>query len=96
VKTSAERISRFKPVLFDGEIVDLVEKAAAARGLSCRKMTSGAGQDAQNMALICPTAMIFVPSVNGISHNPDEFSREEDLIAGANVLLDVISSLAGA
>ncbi|MBQ3921139.1 MAG: Zn-dependent hydrolase, partial [Firmicutes bacterium] len=96
VKTSAERISRFKPVLFDGEIVDLVEKAAAARGLSCRRMTSGAGQDAQNMALICPTAMIFVPSVNGISHNPDEFSREEDLIAGANVLLDVISSLAGA
>mgnify|MGYP004682037677 CR=1 FL=1 len=46
------------------------------------------------MARICPTAMIFVPSVKGISHNPEEFTRDEDLIAGANVFLDVVSEMA--
>lgn len=64
------------------------------RGLSVRRITSGAGQDAQMMARICPTAMIFVPSVKGISHNPEEFTRDEDLIAGANVFLDVVSEMA--
>ena len=56
-------------------------------------MTSGAGQDAQMMARICPSAMIFTPSVGGVSHNPAEFTRDEDLIAGANVLLDVVVEL---
>ena len=63
---------------------------AKNRGLSCRRITSGAGQDAQMIARICPTAMIFVPSVKGISHNPQEFTAEKDLIAGANVFLDVV------
>jgi N-carbamoyl-L-amino-acid hydrolase len=54
-------------------------------------MTSGAGHDAQMMARICPAAMIFVPSYNGISHNPLEHTDEADLIAGANVLLDVVA-----
>ena len=63
VKITAERLSRFDPVLFDEGIVQLIECSAAARGLSCRRMTSGAGQDAQMLARICPTAMIFVPSV---------------------------------
>ena len=58
-------------------------------------MTSGAGQDAQMMARICPTAMIFVPSIQGISHNPAEYTKDEDVIAGANVFLDVVSELAG-
>ena len=56
----------------------------------------GAGQDAQMMARICPSAMIFTPSVGGVSHNPEEFTRAEDLTAGANVLLDVVSELAEA
>lgn len=96
VTIRAERLSRFEPVLFDEGIVRLVERSAAARGLSCRRMTSGAGQDAQMLARICPTAMIFVPSVDGISHNPKEFTRSADLAAGANVLLDVTAALAGA
>ncbi len=58
-------------------------------------MTSGAGHDAQMMARICPAAMIFVPSVGGVSHNPDEFTPASDLVAGANVLLDVVTRLAG-
>ena len=91
-----ERVSRFSPVVFDSGIVELVEKHARARGLSCRRITSGAGQDAQNMAVICPTAMIFSPSANGISHNPREYTKDEDLIACADVLLGVLAELAGA
>ena len=94
VKITAERLSRFDPVLFDEGIVRLIEGSAAARGLSCRRMTSGAGQDAQMLARICPTAMIFVPSVRGVSHNPLELTRDADLAAGANVFLDVVAQLA--
>ena len=94
VKITAERLSRFDPVLFDEGIVRLIEGSAAARGLSCRRMTSGAGQDAQMLARICPTAMIFVPSVSGVSHNPLELTRDADLAAGANVFLDVVAQLA--
>ena len=96
VRITAERISRSEPVLFDEEIVRLVEKAAKGRSLSCRRMTSGAGQDAQMIARICPAAMIFTPSVGGISHNPAEYTKAEDLAAGANVFLDVVSELAEA
>ena len=94
VKITAERLSRFDPVLFDEGIVRLIEGSAAARGLSCRRMTSGAGQDAQMLARICPTAMIFVPSVRGVSHNPLELTRDADLAAGANIFLDVVAQLA--
>lgn len=96
VKITTERLSRFKPVLFDEGIVKLVEKYAGERNLRCRRMTSGAGQDAQNMALLCPTAMIFSPSVKGISHNPKEYTKDEDLIRCARVFMDVMSDLAGA
>ena len=50
-------------------------------------MVSGAGHDAQLMARVAPSAMIFVPSVDGLSHNPAEYTAPHDLIAGANVLL---------
>lgn len=93
VKIVAERMTEFDPVLFDEKIVESVEKAAKARDLSVKRITSGAGQDAQMMARICPAAMIFVPSVKGISHNPEEFTRDEDLAAGANVFLDVVEEM---
>ena len=96
VRIRAERLSRFEPVKFDGGIVKLVEKYAERHGLSCRRITSGAGQDAQNMALLCPTAMIFTPSHRGISHNPEEFTKDEDIAACAAVLADVLGELAGA
>ena len=57
-------------------------------------MPSGAGHDAQMLARVCPTAMIFVPSVGGISHNIKEFTRAEDVQAGADVLLNVVVDLA--
>jgi N-carbamoyl-L-amino-acid hydrolase len=94
VKVTMQRMTNFDPVQFDQGIVELIEKACAERGFSSRRMTSGAGQDAQMMARIAPTAMIFVPSVNGISHNPQEYTSDENCINGANVFLDVVAELA--
>ena len=93
VKIHTERLVRFEPVEFDNGICKITEKMAEKRGLSQCRMTSGAGQDAQMMARICPTAMIFVPSVKGISHNPKEYTRDEDLVGGANVFLDIVAEL---
>ena len=53
-------------------------------------MPSGAGHDAQNLARIGPMGMIFVPSVGGISHSPKEFTKPEDIVNGANVLLQAV------
>ncbi|MED4206910.1 Zn-dependent hydrolase [Neobacillus mesonae] len=95
VSITSEQLVSFQPVMFDETIVNLIEQAASERGLQSRRMTSGAGHDAQMMARICPTAMIFVPSIDGISHNPKENTNDTDLVAGTNVLLDVVSNLAG-
>jgi N-carbamoyl-L-amino-acid hydrolase len=86
-------LARFEPVDFDPRVIDLVEAAATDGGLSSRRMASGAGHDAQMFARVCPTAMIFTPSVNGISHNVTEFTEPDDLEAGANVLLDIMLRL---
>jgi beta-ureidopropionase / N-carbamoyl-L-amino-acid hydrolase len=94
VSITADPLARFEPVTFDKQLVALVEKAAAGRGLPTRRMTSGAGHDAQMIARLCLAAMIFVPSRAGISHNPNEYTAPVDLVAGANVLLDVVRSLA--
>ncbi|WP_429127479.1 Zn-dependent hydrolase [Ensifer sp. 4252] len=94
VEISVERLARFQPVAFDLGIVATIEASAKARGLKSRRMTSGAGHDAQMIARIAPTAMIFVPSRDGISHNPREHTEADDLVAGANVLLDVVERIA--
>lgn len=87
-------LARFEPVIFDPEVVDLVESTATALGHSVKRMPSGAGHDAQMMARVCPTAMVFTPSKDGISHNPAEYTAPADLEAGANVLLHTMLSLA--
>ncbi|GHC32793.1 Zn-dependent hydrolase [Aidingimonas halophila] len=94
VTVERRQLARFDPVPFDPEMVDRVEKAARDHGLSVMRMPSGAGHDAQMLARVCPTSMIFVPSVDGISHNIDEYTAPEDLEAGANVLLQVLLDLA--
>ncbi|TCN32645.1 Zn-dependent hydrolase [Sinorhizobium americanum] len=93
VTITVERLARFEPVKFDERIVAAIEAAAEARTLPCRRVTSGAGHDAQMIARIAPTAMIFVPSMGGISHNPKESTADDDLIAGANILLDVVRKM---
>lgn len=94
VTISVEQLARFEPVIFDLRIVELIEAAAKNRGLGVRRMTSGAGHDAQMLARIAPAAMIFVPSAGGISHSPREHTDDAELVAGANILLDVAAQLA--
>ena len=67
-----------------------IEGAAAEVGLDNHRMPSGAGHDAQAVAHIAPIGMVFIPSVGGLSHHPDEYSRPEDIEAGANVLLGAL------
>jgi len=91
-----ESLARFEPVVFDPTVVDLVFETASRLGHSARRMPSGAGHDAQMFARICPTAMVFTPSKDGLSHNPAEYTAPADLEAGANVLLHALLALAGA
>ena len=94
VEIDTKWVARFEPVVFDPRVVELVESNASALGLSVRRMPSGAGHDAQILAGVCPAGMVFVPSVKGISHNPAEYTEPDDLIAGANVLLNTVVTLA--
>ncbi len=83
-------LARFEPVSFDKEMVSLVSNIASTLGNRVKSMPSGAGHDAQMFAPNCPTAMIFVPSRNGISHNVSEFTEPRHLQAGADVLLQIM------
>ncbi|MBC9073042.1 Zn-dependent hydrolase [Thauera sp. CAU 1555] len=96
VEISTRKLARFAPVPFAPEMTDRIEGHARALGLTTRRMPSGAGHDAQMLAAVCPTAMIFVPSVDGISHNVREYTEPKHIEAGAQVLLAVLSELAGA
>ena len=83
------------PAISDSRILNVIESSATALGLSHQRMPSGAGHDAQEVAHIAPMAMIFVPSVGGISHSPKEFSRADDIANGANVLMNAVVSADG-
>ena len=87
VSITTRQLARFEPVVFDERVIAVIEETAAQMGLSSRRMPSGAGHDAQMIARMCPSAMIFVPSVRGISHNPAEHTDSVDLISGTNLLL---------
>jgi len=81
------------PALTNKSIQDKIVQSAKALGFTYKYMQSGAGHDSQNMALITPIGMIFVPSVGGISHSPKEFTKAIDMANGANVLLQTILAL---
>ena len=81
------------PALTDSAIQEQIAKAATELGLSFKTMQSGAGHDAQDMTLITPTGMIFIPSKDGISHSPKEFSTAKDMANGTNVLFSTILAL---
>jgi N-carbamoyl-L-amino-acid hydrolase len=106
VKTEAEKIGtasgvKFSfvetylstPAIMDRQVQSVIETAARGIGLTTKYMPSGAGHDAQYMAQIAPSGMIFCPSVGGISHSPKEYTRPEDVVNGANVLLQTILRL---
>jgi beta-ureidopropionase / N-carbamoyl-L-amino-acid hydrolase len=94
VTITSRSLARFAPVAFAPDLVDRVEATARGLGHSVLRLPSGAGHDAQMLARVCPTAMVFTPSIGGISHNPAELTAEADLEAGANVLLQVLLQLA--
>src|SRR5262245_19051174 len=94
VEITTRSLGRFDPVLFPDDVVALVEASARDLGYSSRRMPSGAGHDAQMMARICPSGMIFVPSVGGLSHNVREETKPEHLEAGAAVLMRAVLKLA--
>ncbi len=94
VTVTTRTLARFAPVEFDAATVDLVEATAQRLGHSTRRMPSGAGHDAQMLARICPAAMIFTPSVGGLSHNIGEHTHPADITAGADVLLHALLALA--
>lgn len=87
IGVQATEFAIFEPVIFDKTIVENIVAAAGELELSSKLMTSGAGHDAQMINRIAPSAMIFVPSKDGVSHNPLEYSSPEQLVNGANVLL---------
>lgn len=90
VTHTVQTLADFDPVAFDPALVDSVERHAQANGLTTLRMPSGAGHDAQMLARICPSAMIFVPSVDGLSHNVREYTAPADLGRGTQVLLQVL------
>ena len=78
------------PAISDPQVMSWIDGAAASLGFTRQRMPSGAGHDAQEIAHIAPTAMIFVPSVGGISHSPREFTKPDDVVRGADVLLNAV------
>ena len=90
------RLGRWEPAPTDETIQAALERAAAELGLSSMRMPSGAGHDAQALAAITPSGMVFVPSVGGVSHDPSEHTHWEDCVNGANVLLNATVALASA
>ena len=90
-KISFERqANESKPALTDKKLQQIINTSAKGLGFTTKFMQSGAGHDSQEIAEIAPAAMIFIPSVGGISHSPKEFSTATDMANGANVLLQTI------
>jgi len=74
----------------ENQIIKSLEHSCKQLSYSYEKVPSGAGHDSMNMAKLCPTGMIFIPSKDGISHNPKEFSSLEDISRGVNLLKNEI------
>jgi N-carbamoyl-L-amino-acid hydrolase len=95
VAVAVDPYAVFGPTVFDRGLSDLLRDKAAARQLATRDMIAAAGHDSVLIAPLCPSAMLFVPSVGGITHNPREYSTKEQIAHGAEVLLDAVMALAG-
>ncbi|HTO12421.1 MAG TPA: Zn-dependent hydrolase [Candidatus Binatia bacterium] len=96
VRYELEHYWRVPRTPFDRDVVAAVERAAKATGAGYRRILSGAGHDAQYMAAIGPTGMVFVPSRGGRSHCEEEFTGMDDIEHGANTLLGAAVELASA
>ncbi|KAA9024213.1 M20 family metallo-hydrolase [Niallia endozanthoxylica] len=88
-------ISSEEPVLLSQKVIDTLTRISEEKTLPYEVMQSGAGHDAMNMAKLCPTGLIFIPSVDGLSHHPDEYTDMDDVLLGIDLLEDVILYYAG-
>jgi beta-ureidopropionase / N-carbamoyl-L-amino-acid hydrolase len=95
VRIDVDPYATFGPIVFDQRLGALLRSKAAERQLAVRDMIAAAGHDSMLMAPLVPSAMLFVPSVAGITHNPQEYSTKEQVARGAQVLLDTVLELAG-
>lgn len=95
VRIDVDPYATFGPVQFDTNLGMLLRLKAENRQLAVRDMIAAAGHDSVLMAPLIPSAMLFIPSVAGITHNPKEYSTKEQVARGAQVLLDAILELAG-
>lgn len=89
------RMEAIAPAPMSAKVRGVIEASSQALGLRTRSLPSGAGHDAQSLATVCPSGMIFVPSVGGHSHSPKELTRWQDCVNGANVLLHSVLRMAG-
>lgn len=94
LEINVEFLTDEEPVRLDQRIIALLDQHSNARGVPAMRITSGAGHDAMHMARICPAGMILVPSRRGISHNRNEWTDLEDVVAGAQVFVDTAIDLA--
>src|SRR5216684_4468768 len=92
-KFSFQQIVADRPALSDPRLRQLITNSAKQLNLTTKLLASGATHDAQSMARFAPSGMIFIPSIGGISHSPEEFSRPQDVVNGANVLLRTVLRL---
>jgi N-carbamoyl-L-amino-acid hydrolase len=93
--TELEQIFYYAPIHFDESCIDAVRRSTADCGYSMREIISGAGHDACYIAKVAPTSMIFIPCIDGISHNEVENAKPEWVTAGGEVLLRAILDKAG-
>ena len=94
LKLLVEPFDRHLPNLMSADIQHIFQRACDVLGLSSTVLASGAIHDAQSLVDVCPIGMIFVPSVDGASHAPREFTKWADCVNGANVLLQTVLQLA--
>jgi N-carbamoyl-L-amino-acid hydrolase len=92
-RTGMTVLSDGVPAVCDPKLRKIIRESAQETGHSAIDIASGAGHDAAFMATICPSAMIFIPCLKGMSHTPDEYSTPEQLAAGTRVLLETILRL---
>ncbi len=92
-KFEFKQVNASQPAPTDARFRRVIDDAARQLGLTTKLMPSGAGHDAQEIAHLCPVGMIFVPSRDGISHSPREFSEPADITNGTNVLLHTLLKL---
>lgn len=93
---TVDTLAQEVPVRLDAEVIDVLERAVSDVGVESMRMVSGAGHDASYMTRLASTAMLFVPSKDGLSHNPCEYTPIEDIVRGARVLYRVVERLAEA